>query len=47
MNNEYLKDKLSTFNEKTSLDDLQEYINTMIEIRGFTGQTPEDRKSVV
>ena len=42
MNNEYLKDKLSTFNEKTSLDDLQEYINTMIEIRGFTGQTPEE-----
>ncbi len=42
MNNEYLKDKLSTFNEKTSLNDLQEYINKMIEIRGFTGQTPEE-----
>lgn len=42
MNNEYLKNKLTTFDEKTSLNELQEYINKMIEIRGFSGQTPEE-----
>lgn len=36
MNNDYLKEKLSTFNENTSLKDLQKYINDMIEIRGFS-----------
>lgn len=36
MNNDYLKEQLSTFNEKTSLKDLQKYINDMIEIRGFS-----------
>lgn len=42
MNNNYLKEQLSTFNEKTSLKDLQKYINDMIEIRKFDRQTPQD-----
>lgn len=42
MNNKYLKEQLSKFNENTSLKDLQKYINDMIEIRGFSGQTPEE-----
>lgn len=42
MNNDYLKEQLLTFNEKTSLKDLQKYINDMIEIRGFDRQTPQD-----
>lgn len=36
MNNDYLKEQLATFNEKTSLKELQKYINDMIEIRGFS-----------
>lgn len=40
MNNEYLKEKLEQFNEKTTLVELQKYINDMIEIRGFDKQTP-------
>lgn len=42
MNNEDLRNKLSTFNEKTSLNELQKYIEDMIKIRGFSGQTPEE-----
>ena len=42
MNNEDLKNKLSTFNEKTSLNELQKYIDDMIKTRGFTGQAPEE-----
>lgn len=42
MNNDYLKELLSTFNEKTPLKDFQKYINDMIEIRGFDRQTPQD-----
>ena len=36
MNNDYLKEQLANFNEKTSLKELQKYINDMIEIRGFS-----------
>lgn len=42
MNNEFLKQQLIKFNENTSLKELQKYINDMIEIRGFTGQNPEE-----
>lgn len=42
MNNDYLKQKLSTFNENTSLKELQKYIDDMIEIRKFDRQTPQD-----
>lgn len=42
MNNEYLKQKLSTFNENTTLKDLQKYVNEMKEIRGFSKETPQD-----
>lgn len=42
MNNEDLKNKLSTFNEKTSLNKIQKYIDDMIKIRGFSGQTLEE-----
>lgn len=46
MNNDYLKEQLSTFNEKTSLKDLQKYINDMIEIRGFS-RTNTRRSNVI
>lgn len=42
MNNDYLKEQLSKFNENTSLKDLQKYVNDMIEIRGFSKETPQD-----
>ena len=42
MNNNYLEEQLLKFNENTSLKDLQKYVNDMIEIRGFSGQTPEE-----
>lgn len=42
MTNDYLKQKLSTFNENTSLKDLQKYVNEMKEIRGFSKETPQD-----
>lgn len=42
MDNDYLKEKLSTFNEDTSLNDLQKYVNEMKEIRGFSKETPQD-----
>lgn len=42
MNNDYLREQLATFNENTSLRDLQKYINDMLEIRGFDRQTPQD-----
>lgn len=42
MNNDYLKEQLSTFNEKTSLKDLQKYVNEMKEIRGFSKETAQD-----
>ena len=42
MNNDYLKEQLSKFNENTPIRDLQKYINDMIKIRGFDRQTPQD-----
>ena len=42
MDNEYLKQQLQKMDNKTSLEDLQKYINEMIEIRGFTNETPQD-----
>lgn len=41
MNNKYLEEQLKTFNDKTTLKDLQKYINDMVEIRGFQ-DTPQD-----
>lgn len=37
-----LKDKLELLNENTSLKDIQNYVNEMIEIRGFEKETPQD-----
>ena len=42
MNNAYLKEQLSKFDENTTLKDLQKYVNDMIEIRGFSKETPQD-----
>lgn len=42
MDNEYLKQQLKKMDEKTTLKDLQKYINEMIEIRGFSDETPQD-----
>lgn len=42
MNNNYLKEQLSKFNQNTSLKELQKYINDMVEIRGFEKETPQD-----
>lgn len=42
MDNEYLKQQLQKMDEKTTLKDLQKYINEMIEIRGFSKETPQD-----
>lgn len=42
MNNDYLKEQLSKLNENTTLKDLQKYVNDMIEIRGFSQETPQD-----
>ena len=42
MNNNYLKEQLSKLNENTTLKDLQKYVNDMIEIRGFSQETPQD-----
>lgn len=42
MNNDYLKEQLSKLNENTTLKDLQKYVNDMIEIRGFSKETPQD-----
>jgi len=41
-NNKYLEDKLEKMDRNTSLSDIQQYINDMIEIRGFTDETPQD-----
>ena len=41
MENELLK-KLNTLNEKSSIKDIQEYANKMIEERGFEDETPQD-----
>jgi NTP pyrophosphatase (non-canonical NTP hydrolase) len=37
-----LKEMLEKINEKSSLNDLQDYINKMVEVRGFTDETPQD-----
>lgn len=42
MNNDYLKEQLSKLDENTTLEDLQKYVNDMIEIRGFSKETPQD-----
>lgn len=42
MNNDYLREQLANFNEKTSLKDLQKYVNEMKEIRGFSKETAQD-----
>ena len=40
--NKYLEDKLEKIDRNTSLSDVQQYINDMIEIRGFKDETPQD-----
>ncbi len=42
MDNKYLKEELEKINEKSSVKELQKYINDMIEIRGFDKETPQD-----
>lgn len=37
-----LKDKLELLNENSSLQDIQKYVNEMIEVRGFEKETPQD-----
>ena len=40
--NNYLEDKLNKMNETTTLTVFEEYIKEMIEIRGFSNETPQD-----
>ena len=40
--NKYLEEKLEQMDKNTTLLEIQEYINDMIEIRGFTDETPQD-----
>lgn len=42
MTNQDLKKRMEKFNENTSLKEIQEYINDMIEVRGFDKETPQD-----
>jgi len=37
-----LEEKLAGLNEKSSLKDLQEYVNQMVETRGFQEETTQD-----
>jgi len=37
-----LEEKLEKLDENSSLKDIQEYMNEMIEIRGFDKETPQD-----
>lgn len=42
MTNKDLEEKMNKFNENTSLKEIQQYINEMIEVRGFDDETPQD-----
>lgn len=42
MDNKYLEKELNKFDNKTSIEQLQKYINEMIEIRGFEDETLRD-----
>lgn len=37
-----LEEMLENLNEKTSLKDIQNYSDTMIKVRGFDNETPQD-----
>ena len=37
-----IREELDNLNEKSSLKDIQIYMNKMIEERGFTNETPQD-----
>ena len=40
--NKYLEEKLEQMDKDTSLVEIQKYINDMVEIRGFSDETPQD-----
>ena len=40
--NKYLEDKLNKMNENTSLNEIQDYIRNMVQIRGFSNETAQD-----
>ncbi len=42
MDNKDLERKLDKINEKSSIVDLQKYVNDMIKVRGFENETPQD-----
>lgn len=42
MTQEDLKKQIENMEENTSLKQLQEYVNKMIEVRGFEKETPQD-----
>ena len=40
--NEYLREKLLKMGENTTLREIQEYIDEMVNIRGWQNETPQD-----
>ena len=42
MDNKNLEAELEKINEKSSIIDLQKYVNDMIKVRGFENETPKD-----
>ena len=42
MDNKKLETELEKINEKSSIIDLQKYVNDMIKVRGFENETPKD-----
>lgn len=42
MNSQELKNELENMKDTTSLKEIQEYVNHMIEVRGFDQETPKD-----
>ena len=40
--NEYLREKLLMMGENTTLREIQEYIDEMVNIRGWQNETPQD-----
>lgn len=42
MNNDYLKKIVQAMGPETSLAQLQEYVNLMVQVRGFDKESPQD-----
>ena len=40
--NSYLKQLIENMDENTSLDSLQAYVEEMVNVRGFSDETPQD-----